>query len=76
MPYAIQNIKTKKFVYGTDYHYNPPHQFTHSNGALLWITVEEAQFQFIHRECGKNYRIVEIEPLRVKEQFGRMVALT
>lgn len=76
MPYAIQNIKTKKFVYGTDYRYNPPHQFTHFNGALTWTTKENAEINFKIRRCGKDYRVVELEPFRVKEQFGRMVALS
>lgn len=26
--FAIQNIKTGKFLYGTDYRYRPPHQRT------------------------------------------------
>lgn len=55
---------------------NSKHQITHSNGALIWTTKEDAEIIFKIRRCGKDYRVVELEPFRVKEQFGRMVALT
>lgn len=32
--FAIQNIKTGKFLYGTDYRYRPPHQRTSNTKKL------------------------------------------
>ena len=32
--YAIQNIRTGKFVYGTDYRFYPPHQRTSKTNCL------------------------------------------
>lgn len=64
--YAIQNIKTGKFLYGTDYRYYPRHQRTSFEQMLTFDEYFFAECAFISRECGKDYRIVELEPVKVK----------
>lgn len=64
--YAIQNIKTGKFVYGTDYRHFPRHQRTSFEQMLTFEEYDFAESAFLSRGCGKDYRIVELEPVRVK----------
>lgn len=64
--YAIQNIKTGKFVYGTDKRYWPPHQRTSKDCVLTYATPGEAKSDFICRKCGKDYRIVVLKTVEVK----------
>ena len=59
--YAIQNRKTKKFVYGTDYRYYPRHQRTAFDRVITYDSYESAKHDFIHRGCGKDYQIVAIK---------------
>lgn len=58
--YAIRNRRTRLFVYGTDYRYHPPHQRTSNDKVLVYETEREAQFDFRHRGCGKDYEIVPV----------------
>lgn len=68
--YAIQNIKTGKFVYGTDYRYGRPgkkfNQRTSKNQMLTFEDYETAAITFKIRGCGKNYRIVVLKTVEVK----------
>lgn len=64
--YAIQNIKTGKFVYGTDFRYFPIHQLTSENRMITYATPGEAKRDFICRKCGKDYRIVVLKTVEVK----------
>lgn len=64
--YAIQNIKTGKFVCGTDYRYWPRHQLTSKNRMLTYATPGEAKRDFMCRKCGKDYRIVVLKTVEVK----------
>ena len=67
--YAIQNIKTGKFVYGTDYRYRRGKTFnqrTSKNKMLTYEDYYEAAEDFRHRGCGKNYRIVVLKTVEVK----------
>lgn len=68
--YAIQNIKTGKFVYGTDYRYPKPNkkfnQRTSHNQMLTYAYYESAKNDFRRRGCGKNYRIVVLKAIEVK----------
>lgn len=59
--YAIKNIKTNQWVYGTDYRHNPHHQKTAYEQALTWENEVEINIDFKHRQCGKDYKIVEVE---------------
>ena len=59
--YAIQNIRTGKWLYGTDYRYNPPHQFTSFDQAMTWETYDAANYSRICRKCGEAYRVVKIK---------------
>lgn len=61
--YAIRNKKTGKWLYGTDWRYNPPHQRTSAERIQTWDTSEEAKSQFRWRRCGKKYEVV---PVRVE----------
>jgi len=68
--YAIQNIKTGKFVYGTDYRYRRPgkkhNQRTSKNKMLTYDDYYEAAQDFRSRGCGKDYRIVVLKTVEVK----------
>lgn len=64
--YAIQNIKTGKFVYGTDYRYNPPRQLTRKDEMLTYHMDLQAFNDFKKRRCGKDYRIVVLKTVEVK----------
>lgn len=51
--FAIQNIKTGKFLYGTDYRYRPPHQRTSNTKMLTYSSIAEAAHDFwVKRKCG------------------------
>lgn len=67
--YAIQNIKTKKFVYGTNRRkgrYNEKkektifEQFTSFEKAIIYDLKESADIDMRCRSCGKNYKVVEV----------------
>lgn len=60
MSWAIKNRRTGKYVYGTDYRYNPPHQRTSYRKALIYEDEEECEMAMQHRECGKNYKAVNV----------------
>lgn len=64
--FAIQNIKTGKFLYGTDYRYFPPHQRTSRNQALTYDSLARAKADFRGRRCGKDYRVVCLKTIGVK----------
>lgn len=68
--YAIQNIKTGKFVYGTDYRYGKVgeshHQRTSNCQMLTYDDYYVAADDFRHRRCGKDYRIVVLKTVEVK----------
>lgn len=59
--YAIQNKRTKKFVYGTDFRYSPFHQRTSYNRAMTFDSYRLAEATFEDRKCGKDYKIVRIK---------------
>lgn len=63
--YTIRNKKTKKWVYGTDYRYYPPHQRTAFDRALLFDSYEKAQRYFVVYDCNKKR--YEIVPVRLEE---------
>ena len=66
--YAIQNKRTKEFVYGTDYRYGKPaHQFTEPEVGLLFTSRFDAELTMEGRRCGKSYEVVEVKPLEVLE---------
>lgn len=62
MMYAIINHKTEKFVYGTDYRYNPPHQRTSFNKMLTFSSRKEAENEMDLRKCNDDYTVVGITP--------------
>lgn len=60
--FAIQNIKTGKFLYGTDYRYRPS-----KTKMLTYSSIAEAAHDFwVKRKCGKDYRIVVLKSVEVK----------
>lgn len=61
--YAIKNIMTGKFVYGTDKRYSPYHQRTSDNRMLTYDTLYSAKSDFRFRQCGNDYRIVKLGPI-------------
>ena len=67
--YAIQNIKTSKFVYATDFRYYPRHQLTSHEKMLTFEDYITAKSDLQFRGCGKNYRVVELAPIKIKRVF-------
>lgn len=65
--YAIQNIKTGKFVYGTDRRYNPWRQRTSEDRMLTFYDKYSAGVAFLGRKCGKDYKIVILSNPEVME---------
>ncbi len=64
--FAIKNIKTGKFVFGTDYRYSPPHQRTSNTQMFTYDSLASAKVGFISRKCSKRYyRIVVLKPVEV-----------
>lgn len=68
--YAIQNIKSKKFVFGTDYRYfnkaGKHSQRTSRNKMLTYDDFYSAAMDFRMRKCGRDYRIVVLKKVEVK----------
>ncbi len=58
--YVIKNKKTGKLVTGTDYRYHPPHQITDGGEILVYMDKPQAENDFRLRQCGKNYKVVEM----------------
>ena len=73
--YAIMNIKTGKFVYGTDYrrrtNIGTYSQRTSKNKMLTYATLEEALDAINKRGCGNDYRIVVLKTIEVKRIIER-----
>lgn len=63
--YAIRNKKTKKWVYGTDRRFSPPHQRTSYYEALTFESEDQANDAFKHRRCSD--KLYEILPVELKE---------
>lgn len=73
--YAIMNIKTGKFVYGTVFRQRRNTraymQCTSKDQMLTYPTQEEAELAFKVRSCGKDYRIVVLKTIEVKRILER-----
>lgn len=76
--YTIMNIKTGKFVYGTDFRKGPKpennkiyNQRTSKNKMLTFATIEEVEQAFKMRGCGNDYRIVVLKTIEVKRIIER-----
>lgn len=72
------NIKTGKFVYGTDYRKGTNaknnrtfNQRTSKNKMLTFADKEEAEQAFKVRGCGNDYRIVVLKTIEVKRIIER-----
>ena len=65
--YAIQNIVTGKFV-GTEFSYDPGanRQRTSLEQMLTFDSLRYAKVDFIHRQCGNDYRIVRLKLPKVE----------
>ena len=61
--YAIQNIETGEFLFGTDFGYGPGscQQRTSLEQMLTFDSLRYAKVDFIHRQCGNDYRIVRLK---------------
>jgi len=66
--YAIQNIETGEFLFGTDFGYGPNscRQKTSLEQMLTFDCLRRAKVDFIHRQCGNDYRIVRIKPPEIE----------
>ena len=61
--YAIRNKRTKRFITGTDYRYDPPHQRTSDNVYVPLIFNDLTLYQQIRRReiSFRNYEVVTID---------------
>lgn len=59
--WVIKNMRTGKYVYGTDYRYCKRRQRTSHNMALTFESYYDANREYFHRKCGKAYKIVKME---------------
>lgn len=61
--YAIQNIVTGEFLFGTCFGYGPDscEQRTSLEQMLTFDGLRYAKVDFIHRQCGNDYRIVRLK---------------
>lgn len=66
--YAIQNIETGEFLFGTDFGYGPDscRQRTSLDQMLTFDRLRYAKVDFIHRQCGSSYRIVRVKTPEVE----------
>lgn len=65
--YAIQNVKTGKFLFGTDFGYGSGscRQRTSLEQMVTFDCLRYAKADFLHRQCGEEYRIVRLKPPEV-----------
>lgn len=70
--YAIQNIETGEFLFGTDFGYGPGscRQRTSLEQMLTFDSLRYAKVDFIHRQCGNDYRIVRLKLPEVERIIG------
>ncbi|WP_213413564.1 hypothetical protein, partial [Xylanibacillus composti] len=52
--YAIRNKKTGKWLYGTDFRFNPRRQLTSYDAALTFGDRQSVELDFQRRGCGKD----------------------
>ena len=64
--FAIQNQRTGKFLFGTDYRYNPPRQRTSSDEMRTYTDLRCAVADYNNRRCGEDYRIVVLKSVEVE----------
>lgn len=68
MMFAIRNKRSKRWLYGTDFRYHPPHQRTDTDRVMIFPTWEIARLETIWRSCGKDYEIVAVKIEEVNEE--------
>lgn len=67
--YAIKNRRTGLWVYGTWWQRSGRVvQRTSSDRALLYARPSDAEFDFKHRQCGKDYKIVKVTLHQVEDE--------
>ncbi len=65
--YTIQNIRTGKFLFGTAFGYGPGSckQRTSFEMMVTYDSLFSAKVDYLHRQCGRDYRIVRLKPPEV-----------
>lgn len=69
--YVIVNVKTGKFVCGTDFRKYPYRQFTSEDQMLTFPDIESADVEYCRRMCGKNYKIARLEKPKISYYVTR-----
>ena len=66
--YTIQNIRTKKYLFGTAFGYGPGSckQRTSFEMMVTYDSLYSAKVDFLHRQCGRDYRIVRLKSPKVE----------
>lgn len=61
--YAIQNIQTGEFLFGTDFGYGIGfnRQRTSLDQMVTYDCLRYAKADFLRRQCGEDYRIVRVK---------------
>ena len=67
MAYAIWNSKYKKWLYGTDFRCWPHRQILDEDTPRLWRCDVDALWEREHRHCGKEYKVVMVEVVKICE---------
>ena len=70
MAYAIWNSKYKKWLYDIDFffwHRHSPRQILKDDTPRLWCDESTAIWEYHRRHCGREYKVVEVEVLRICE---------
>lgn len=68
--FAIMNIKTGEFVYGTDFNYRPHRQRTSKERLLTYKTLEEAAWDLLmQRKCGSDYQVVKLKTPEIETVY-------
>ena len=66
MAWVIKNKRNGKWVYGTNFRITPHQQRTSYNKAMMFEEEMDAISEMKHRQCGKDYKVVEVELREVK----------
>ena len=68
--YAIRHKYSKKWLYFTDFHYDPPRQNTSFFQAQLFSSREDAEFEFKRRFCNPTFfEVVKVRLDVIQEAY-------
>jgi hypothetical protein len=70
--FAIRNRRTRQWLFGTDWNYNPPRQRLANDWAEVFRSREQGEFEFRRRQCSeKTYRLCEVQIIEIRDSGKR-----